>query len=48
MISYFLLENKMNTSYGKNEARKRHEFMEKFLIEFYREIGKEENRAVKK
>lgn len=32
------LENLMNTNYAKKEARKRTEFMELFLEEFYKEI----------
>jgi uncharacterized protein len=32
-----LLKNKMNTPSGKKIAQERHEFMEKFLEQFYQE-----------
>ena len=32
-----LLKNKMNTETGKKIAQQRHDFMEKFLMQFYGE-----------
>ena len=36
-----LLKDKMNTASGKKIAQERHEFMEKFLEQFYQEWGGE-------
>lgn len=34
----FLLKDKMNTKTGKEIAQHRHEFMEKYLVEFHKEV----------